>query len=217
MITRLAIAFSLVALLTGGPAAAQSTEGDAARGETLARDNWCHRCHGDAGIADNPQVPHLAGQKSHYLSMQILYFQQEPPADGAEEPSSYRTHRSMGFNARRLGPQDAKDVAAYFAAQSCQQEDTWVDAPVPPAAVIGQCAPCHGETGISRFDQIPNLAGQSRAYLIAQLNRFGARHDPNSAIRPDERRHPIMEKIAAGLTPEEIDAVATHFANMDCR
>jgi cbb3-type cytochrome c oxidase subunit III len=41
------------------------------------------------------------------------------------------------------------------------------------------CANCHGETGNSEYDYIPNLAGQHPAYLINQFNKFadGRRKD----------------------------------------
>jgi len=41
------------------------------------------------------------------------------------------------------------------------------------------CANCHGDTGNSAYDYIPNLAGQHPAYLISQFNKFidGRRKD----------------------------------------
>jgi len=41
------------------------------------------------------------------------------------------------------------------------------------------CANCHGEAGISKFSNVPNLAGQHPAYLLRQIEAFlsGARKD----------------------------------------
>src|SRR5512135_1124685 len=41
------------------------------------------------------------------------------------------------------------------------------------------CANCHGETGNSAYDYIPNLAGQNAAYLLNQIRKFadGRRQD----------------------------------------
>lgn len=41
------------------------------------------------------------------------------------------------------------------------------------------CVNCHGETGLGRFDNVPNLAGQNPAYLMVQIQKFadGRRKD----------------------------------------
>jgi cbb3-type cytochrome c oxidase subunit III len=41
------------------------------------------------------------------------------------------------------------------------------------------CANCHGDTGNSAYDYIPNLAGQHPAYLLTQIRKFadGRRQD----------------------------------------
>src|SRR5262245_17951422 len=51
------------------------------------------------------------------------------------------------------------------------------------------CAACHGATGISVSDTIPNLAGQRARYLEAQLKFFkdGTRKEPGAVSRPHER------------------------------
>lgn len=35
------------------------------------------------------------------------------------------------------------------------------------------CANCHGETGVSKTQEVPNLAGQNPAYLLEQIRKFG--------------------------------------------
>jgi cytochrome c553 len=35
------------------------------------------------------------------------------------------------------------------------------------------CANCHGETGVSALEHVPNLAGQNAFYLLAQIDKFG--------------------------------------------
>ena len=53
------------------------------------------------------------------------------------------------------------------------------------------CAACHGATGVSVSDAIPNLAAQKPAYLEAQLK----------ALKDGTRKNPIMNAIASQLTP----------------
>jgi cytochrome c553 len=84
-------------------------------------------------------------------------------------------------------------------------------APIAQAADIeaGQekaatvCAACHGATGVSVADTIPNLAGQRARYLEAQLK----------ALKDGTRKHPIMNAIAAQLSPADIANVVAFFSS----
>ena len=64
------------------------------------------------------------------------------------------------------------------------------------------CAACHGAGGVSVSDTIPNLAAQRAGYLEAQLK----------ALKDGTRKNPIMNAIAAQLSPEDMANVAAYFA-----
>jgi hypothetical protein len=70
------------------------------------------------------------------------------------------------------------------------------------------CAACHGPSGISVSDTVPNLAGQRARYIEAQLKFFkdGTRKEPGTVSRAA-----IMSAIAAQLSAEEIANVAAYF------
>src|SRR5262249_8449857 len=51
------------------------------------------------------------------------------------------------------------------------------------------CVACHGEQGVSRSPEYPNLAGQSGAAIYKQLNDY----------RTGSRTHPLMTDIAKAL------------------
>jgi len=70
------------------------------------------------------------------------------------------------------------------------------------ARVAAVCAACHGPTGVSVSDSIPNLAAQRAGYLEAQLK----------ALKEGTRKNPIMNAIAAQLSADEIANVAAYFA-----
>jgi cytochrome c553 len=70
------------------------------------------------------------------------------------------------------------------------------------AELAATCAACHGAEGVSTGDQYPNLAAQKSAYVAAQLRAF----------RSGDRRNPLMNAVAAGLTDSEIENLAGHFA-----
>jgi cytochrome c553 len=64
------------------------------------------------------------------------------------------------------------------------------------------CAACHGVNGVSVAEHIPNLAGQKRAYLIAQL----------AALKDSSRKSEVMNPIAAQLSEADISSAAAHFS-----
>ena len=64
------------------------------------------------------------------------------------------------------------------------------------------CAACHGPEGVSTAPANPNLAGQHADYVAAQLAAF------KSGTRPS----PIMQGMAAGLTPEDMLNVGAYYS-----
>ena len=70
------------------------------------------------------------------------------------------------------------------------------------AKVATVCAACHGASGVSVSDTIPNLAAQRSGYLEAQLK----------ALKDGTRKNPIMNAIAAQLSPDDMANVAAYFA-----
>ena len=80
----------------------------------------------------------------------------------------------------------------------------WAVAQAPPPAKSQQCTVCHGALGISTAPDAPNLAGQPRQYLVAQLKQF------RNGKRPSE----VMNVLAKTLSDEEIDALADWYASI---
>src|SRR5712671_2465571 len=71
------------------------------------------------------------------------------------------------------------------------------------AKVATVCAACHGANGVSVTDAIPNLAAQRTGYLESQLK----------ALKDGTRKNPIMNAIAAQLSPDDIANVAAYFSS----
>ena len=75
------------------------------------------------------------------------------------------------------------------------------------------CANCHGEDGISKSAEIPNLAGQNPAYLLEQIRKFGSgeRKDACRQIRlshmeGDERVQVAHYYASIKVSPSVADA-----------
>lgn len=66
------------------------------------------------------------------------------------------------------------------------------------------CSACHGPNGIGIIPLYPNLAGQKREYLVAQLRAF----------REGSRKNPIMSPMATHLSDSDIEDVAAYLASL---
>jgi cytochrome c553 len=74
-------------------------------------------------------------------------------------------------------------------------------APANAAYLAANCANCHGTTGNAK-GAMPSLAGQSKAYIVEQMQAF----------RDGKRPATIMHQLAKGYTDAQIEAVADYFA-----
>jgi cytochrome c553 len=92
-------------------------------------------------------------------------------------------------------------LAALFVAPLAQAA---ADIEAGKAKVANVCGACHGVTGVSVSETIPNLAGQRAGYLEAQLK----------ALKDGSRKNPIMNAIAAQLSPADMANVAAYFASL---
>ena len=88
-------------------------------------------------------------------------------------------------------------IALAFAPQSMAQD---IEAGRAKAAQV--CAACHGANGVSVSDTIPHLAAQRAGYLEAQLK----------ALKDGTRKNPVMNAMAAQLSPADMTNLAAFFA-----
>ncbi len=75
---------------------------DPANGQTLARQ--CSVCHGKIGVANDPEVPNLAGQSAFYIEKSLKDYR-----------SGTRQDRRMTLMAQNLTDEDIKDLSAWYA------------------------------------------------------------------------------------------------------
>jgi cytochrome c553 len=72
-----------------------------------------------------------------------------------------------------------------------------------PAALADACATCHGTDGRSE-GAIPSLAGVRAPEFVARMTAF--RSGAGDAT--------VMDRIAAGVSPAEVDQLAGYFAGL---
>jgi len=175
---------------------------DPARGEALAKEGKCARCHGDAGISDDPADINIAGLRDSYIYKQLKDYQQK-----------FRDDRDMYKRTRNLEDQQLADLAAWYASLEPAQPAANRNADPEilklvfrgdPERLIKACASCHGRDGRGgQFDH-PALAGQYPEYFITTMTEF----------REGDRTNDIysrMRTIAESLTEAEIEGLAAYY------
>lgn len=72
-------------------------------------------------------------------------------------------------------------------------------------ALAAGCAACHGTEGIANNPAWPNLAGQKRGYLAAQIKAF----------RDGRRNNPLMNAAVRQLSNRQINRLADFYADIN--
>jgi cytochrome c553 len=183
-----------------------SAQGSAAAGQ--AKSAVCAACHGPDGNSPNPVWPSLAGQHAAYITRQIEAFK-----------AGEREDALMSSFAAQLSDADAADVAAFFESQVRQPRGA-----DPALLELGEriyqagdadrgipgCIACHGPAGNGNpLAGYPVVSGQHATYIANTLRAFA-----NGARRSDASVNNMMQEIAAGLSDEEIDAVASYMQGL---
>jgi cytochrome c553 len=202
--------------LCAGPAylCAGPSEGIAkanpAKGQSIAN-QVCAACHGADGNSPVANNPKLAGQIPEYLQKQLANFK----SAGAGRPE--RESPVMAGMVVNLSPDDMRNVAAYYAAQTAKpglaknKETLALGRKIwrggDAAKGLPACAACHGAAGAGLPASYPRLAGQHAEYTEAQLRAFRAGERRNDANR-------MMQTIAGRMSDPEIRAVADFIAGL---
>ena len=165
---------------------------DAAAGKEKAK--VCAACHGEAGVASIPGVPHLAAQPPLSIFYQLLQFRDQRRKGGGMEAI-----------ATSLSEQDMRDIAAHYAALPAPAPHAGGDAQkIARGQQIAQqqyCSSCHGAQ-LQGQKHVPRLSGQASDYFVAQLRNL------RSGVRVD--MDGTMASAARSLTDEEIEAMAVY-------
>ncbi|NQU56017.1 MAG: c-type cytochrome [Rhodospirillales bacterium] len=206
-------------LLSGGPASAGTLDAD-----------WlnrmvekCAACHSTDGAMHKDAFPRIKGQKKKYLEKQLYAFRDIIVEDLKSFKLSTRSDHVMDFVSSPMGDTAVTALASYFSRLKCEANQ------IPTISYIPNipCAQCHGEKGISAVNDVPNLAGQSREYMIAQLLALKegtlVKNKPRfkkSSLSLDSvmlRYHRDMGRWANKLNDDDIVAAASYYSALACR
>ncbi|WP_202843744.1 c-type cytochrome [Luteimonas saliphila] len=203
-------------------ALAKTQAGDAERGATLA--GTCAACHGlDGNPPEGLPYPRIAGQSERYVAQQLALFK-------SGERNTGLAAAMIPF-AAPLSAQDMRDLGAFFATKSAGAGIA-DDAVVADGRYqgmkffeIGQqlyragdgargipaCMACHGPSGAGNpGPAYPAVAGQEAAYVDRRLQEYRA----GTTSQQDRHLFDIMATIAAPLTDQEIQALASYLQGL---
>ncbi len=178
----------------------ESSGGDAEAGKQKSA--TCQACHGTDGHGISPEFPNLAGQVPGHIAQQLASYK-------STDPNSRNNAIMLGMVAA-LSEQDMADLDAYYSSLEAKPgfvSEEEVDEAKKGARLfrggsadmqIPACMSCHGPAGKGVPPQYPRLAGQSVAYLEAQLLAF----------KNGERKHAMMNPIAFKLSAEQMRQVS---------
>lgn len=180
----------------------------------------CSPCHGAPGIPPNPLTrgmlpapPELGPRIREWrpeelfrLVMHGLKYTGMPAWPALDRPDEVWAIVAFLHRLPEL------DVATYrnlaFGEMARERAEAAADTDLllrngPLGTGIASCGRCHGRTGREDADgAFPKLAGQSEAYLLQALQDYAR----------GSRLSGIMGPIAATLTPDEMSALARHYA-----
>lgn len=169
-----------------------AAEGDPMRGAKLG--TTCLGCHGITGYRNaypSYRVPKLGGQKGAYLETALKAYR-----DGT------RPHPTMQSQGSTLTDQDIEDLVAWITLRGTAKDD--VDAEAIAGLEAAQpCIACHGTAGANITPAPPVLSGQHRDYLEHALGQY----------RDQQRGMVVMNSFAAGLSDEDIEAIAAFYSS----
>jgi len=101
-----------------------------------------------------------------------------------------------------------EDLGAYFSGLKCEvAPDALNQASAGIRAKAAICANCHGTNGVATSRSWPNLAGQSKDYLVNALKAYKA----------GERTNIVMSPLAKDLSDADMENLAAHYANAVCK
>ncbi|MDH3645928.1 MAG: c-type cytochrome [Gammaproteobacteria bacterium] len=165
-------------------------------GKKAAADR-CAGCHGATGNSSIPGTPNLTAQHPDYFLAAIKNYQ-----NGSWPAGIMKTLVSF------LDEETIQNMGAYYAAQEPQPTATRGTGDSEAGEALAQsCAGCHGADGNADATDIPTLAGQDAQYAAKALREY----------RDEQRDHAVMVSAIESLNDEDIDDLASFYAEQKPR
>ncbi len=208
-------AFSLVSKVE----AAEKKKKKRHPGKRLYLRKTCLACHGKGGIRSIQDYPNIAGQPKKYLAKQVKDILSGKRVGGIDATGAMRTQPMIGAlvtaeGKNRITDDEIKDISDWLSGQPPAKpaalETPLSDAQVKDAKKLykKKCRACHGKGALKPLKGYPVIAGQKKAYIIAQVN------DVKNKIRKNGKIKTMFPQVKK-LTDEQIDLLASYLSQID--
>lgn len=156
----------------------------------------CAACHGPEGVAPSPAIPSLAGQPRLFIENQLVLMRE-----------GLREVPAMQAAVAGLSDEEIVALARHYAALPLKPVPGPLLAEKQRAGAAlskqGGCGSCHLPDYRGQ-NQVPRLAGQHEAYLLASMKQF--------RDHPGPGRDTIMAATLRGISDADLERLAHYFS-----
>lgn len=188
-------------------------------GKRLYMRKTCMACHGKGGVRSIQDYPNIAGQPKKYLAKQIKDILSGKRVGGTDKTGAMRTQPMVGAlvtadGTVRISNDEIKKISAWLSkqppAKPAETETPLSDKQTKAAKKLykKKCKSCHGKNALKPLKGYPVIAGQKKAYIIAQVNDVKNKIRKNGKIKS---MYPQVKK----LTDEQIDLLASYLSQIE--
>ncbi len=194
-------------------------------GKRLYMRSTCMACHGKGGIRSIQDYPNVAAQPEKYIYKQIKDILSGKRVGGIDSTGAMRTQPMVGALVTaegevRVTDEQIAQIANWLSLQppappAVPDEDAEPVAPLSEAQLKEvkklykkNCRACHGKNALKPLKGYPIIAGQKKAYIIAQVN------DVKNKIRTNGKIKSMYSKVKK-LSDEQIDLLASYLSAID--
>ncbi len=144
-------------------------------GAAIAKDK-CAECHGKDGNSSDEKVPNIAGFSKDAI-IDTLNAYKEGDRTGDKYTPENGSETDMGEITKDLSDEDIETLASYYASQKFKTQKQTVDAKLAKKGAKihdKSCEKCHSDGGSNADDDAAILAGQWKAYLEKEFDKFSS-------------------------------------------
>lgn len=171
-----------------------STVANSAEDAAVDLSNACVVCHGKPGRVPMVGVPQINGQHEEYLYLQLAAY-----------AAGTRQNIQMQSAVRGLPDDTLRELARLFAGNAnvaVADGDSGLEA--LGRNLSAYCIACHGGNGKPAANEWPIIAGQSAAYVTAQLR----------AYKSGERVNGHMQAAVARFSDDQLVALGAFYSRL---
>ncbi len=188
-------------------------------GKRLYLRKTCLACHGKGGARSIQNYPNVSGQPEKYIAQQIKDILSGKRVGSNDENGAMRTAPMTGAlitpeGKVRINDEEIKQIANYLSLQPPAKVKP-LETPLSEDQIKAaqklykkKCRSCHGKGALKPLKNYPIIAGQNKAYIIAQVNDVKNKIRRNGKIK-------TMYGMVKKLTDEQIDLLASYLSQID--